>query len=176
MDIGLVELWELVMDKETWGAAIHGITKSQTQLTNWNELNWCWERLRWEKGMTEDEVVGWHHWPNGHELSKFRELVMDRQAWNPADHGVANGQTWLSDWIEHNSILERYIVLMRYVTLIDLQILKNTCISRIIPAWSWCIILFMYCWIWFASILLRIFVSVLSDVGLQSSFSCCTFV
>ena len=39
MDIGLVELWELVMDKETWGAAIHGITKSQTQLTNWNELN-----------------------------------------------------------------------------------------------------------------------------------------
>ena len=30
-------------------------------------------------------------------LSKFRELVMDRQAWNPAVHGVAKGQTLLSD-------------------------------------------------------------------------------
>ena len=29
---------------------------------------WCWERLKQEKGMTEDEMVGWHHWLNGHEL------------------------------------------------------------------------------------------------------------
>ena len=40
MDIGLVELWELVMDKETWGAAIHGITKSGTRLSDWTELIW----------------------------------------------------------------------------------------------------------------------------------------
>ena len=30
---------------------------------------WCWERQE-EKGMTEDEMVGWHHWPNGHELEQ----------------------------------------------------------------------------------------------------------
>ena len=33
---------------------------------------------RWEeKGTTEDEMVEWHHWLNGHDLSKLRELVMD---------------------------------------------------------------------------------------------------
>ena len=33
------------------------------------------------KGMTEDEMVGWHHWVNGMSLGKLRELVMDREAW-----------------------------------------------------------------------------------------------
>ena len=33
-----------------------------------------------EKGMTDDEIVGWHHWLSGHELGKLWELVMDREA------------------------------------------------------------------------------------------------
>ena len=40
MDMGLGGLRELVMDREAWHAAIHGVTKSQTQLSDWNELNW----------------------------------------------------------------------------------------------------------------------------------------
>ena len=38
MDTGLGELWELVMDRETWRAAIHGVTKSRTRLSNLTEL------------------------------------------------------------------------------------------------------------------------------------------
>ena len=39
MDVSMSELRELVMDRETWRAAIHGVAKSRTWLSNWTELN-----------------------------------------------------------------------------------------------------------------------------------------
>ena len=56
-----------------------------------------------EKGVTEDKTVGWHHWLNGHELSKLWETVKDREAWSTAVHG--------SQRVVHNWVTERQQIL-----------------------------------------------------------------
>ena len=47
--------------------------------------------------MTEDGMDGWHHRLNRHDLSKLQDLVMDREAWRAAVHGITRSRTQLSD-------------------------------------------------------------------------------
>ena len=78
---------------------------SNTLATWWEELThlkrpWCWGRLRWEeKGMTEDEMVGWHHRLNGHGFGWILG-VGDRQGnlacCSPWGHKESDTTEWLN--------------------------------------------------------------------------------
>ena len=59
-----------------------------------SEKDWRQE----EKGTTEDEMVGWHHWLNGYEFERTLDIGKDGESWCTTVHGAANSQTGLSNW------------------------------------------------------------------------------
>ena len=62
---------------------------------------------RQEKGLTEDEMAGWHQWLDGHEFEQAWKLVMNREAWCAAVHGVTKSRTRLSNWTDWTENEER---------------------------------------------------------------------
>ena len=89
-------------------------------------VNWssCWvvkdpdAQKDWgqeEKGTTEDKMVGWHHWHNGHGFGWTLGVGDGQGGWCAVVHGVAKSWTQLSDWTE-------LIVWIYYISFISLSL------------------------------------------------------
>ena len=103
VDMCLSKLWEIVKDREAWRDAVHGISKSWTQLSDCYQLEkgilynkkgdiyslpHILQRMIWLNSITD---------PMDMNLSKLWEIVKDKGAEHATVHGVTKGQTRLSD-------------------------------------------------------------------------------
>ena len=98
MDVSLSELWELVMNSEDWSAAIHGITKSRTQLSDWTELTFELVNRMKQIALSKEGVPYLINW---RPESKGELRLLDSLSWNidlllPSDWNLYHWLSWFS--------------------------------------------------------------------------------
>ena len=71
-----------------------------------------------EKGKTEDGMVRWHHWLNGHGLHGLWQLVMGREAWRAVVHGIPKSWTRLSNWTTELNRVSFWVCRIFYIELL----------------------------------------------------------
>ena len=87
MDMSLSKLQELVMDREAWSAAVHGVAKSWTRLSNWTELNWNELKSAVLAPWLPPQISSPHHQMPGAHLSLVLLLLWHlRAGWGWAGH------------------------------------------------------------------------------------------
>ena len=96
MHMSLGELWELVMDREAWRAAIHGVTKSWTRLSDWTELNWS--LIRYKIKSFSFYFLVWSMVTYGIHLISFYALVIRNLEKEMATHSSI--LAWRILWME----------------------------------------------------------------------------
>ena len=119
--------WTVMLEKTRESLGLQGYPTSPSwrrSILNVHWKDWCWNEtpIPWppdaknwfigkdpdagkdwrqeEKGMTEDEMVGWHHWLNRHEFEWTPGVGDGQGAWRAAIHEVTKSWTRLSDWSE----------------------------------------------------------------------------
>ena len=121
MDMNLGKLQELVMDREAWRAAIHEVSKSWTWLrteVDCRRKEWKGDLFSFsagkdwrqeEKGTTEDQIIGWHHWLNRYEFELTLGIgdgqggIVFCSPWGRKESDMTEQLNWTEPWLKNLS-------------------------------------------------------------------------